>query len=295
MYELISDQIYLIRAEDEARFPYGHSFLIIEEDKTGTIVDTGCGIKILKNLKNKFDINRVINSHTHVDHCSGNWVFADTAKEICVPEEGFLSAGNIMRLSERFTEKGRLAKSWRKFVQEQMHFRDFIPTRAYNESTVFKIGDVTLKPVYTPGHTHDHYCLYESSQKIMFTFDIDFASFGPWYGHRESSISEFKQSIEKIKRFDIETAVSSHKGIIRDNIPERIEEYVSKFEEREKRILSLWEKTHDIKKIVDAAPIYGAYPYGEMLLRFWEKEMIIKHLVEAGIEIETQGTQTKNS
>jgi glyoxylase-like metal-dependent hydrolase (beta-lactamase superfamily II) len=173
-----------------------------------------------------------------------------------------------------------------------MQFRDFVPTRAYSESTVFQIGEITLQPVYTPGHTHDHYCLYEPAQKIMFLFDIDLASFGPWYGHRESSLSEFKQSIEKIKGFDIETAVSSHKGIIRENISERIEEFAGKFEERKTRILGLWEKTHDIKKIVDAAPVYGSYPYGEILLRFWEEEMIIKHLEEAGIEIKSRANQT---
>ena len=99
MFELISDQIYLIRGEDDGRFPYGHSFLVIEQDKTGTIIDTGCGIKALQNLKSKFNIDRIINSHTHVDHCVGNWVFADTAKAICVPKEGFLSAGNIVLLS----------------------------------------------------------------------------------------------------------------------------------------------------------------------------------------------------
>jgi hypothetical protein len=90
--------------------------------------------------------------------------------------------------------------------------------------------------------------------------------------------------LEKIKKFDIRTIVSSHKGIIREHILESIEEYASKFEEREKKILSLWEKNRDINKLVDAAPIYGSYPYGEPLLRLWEEQMIIKHLEEAGVE-----------
>lgn len=285
MFELISDQIYLIKGENDGRFPYGHSILVIEQDKTGTLIDTGCGIKTLQNLKNKFRFERIINSHTHPDHCSGNWVFKDTAQEIWVPKEGWLSAGNVKLLSERFAEQGQLAKIWRNFVQEQMHFRDFLPTKAFNESTSFQIGKVTLRPLYTPGHTHDHYCLYEPAQKIMFTFDIDFATFGPWYGHRESSISEFRNSIEKIKGYDIETIVSSHKGIIRENITERIEDYARQFEEREKKIINLWQKTPDIKKLVDAAPIYGSYPYGELLLRFWEEQMILKHLEEAGVEL----------
>jgi len=290
MFELISDQIYLIRGENDGRFPYGHSVLILEQDKKGTLLDTGCGIDILRNLKQKFLITRIINSHTHPDHCAGNWVFNDTTPEIWVPKEGFLSAGNLMLLSARFTEQGRLAKYWRKLVHGEMNFRDFLPSKAYNESTSFQIGEISLRPVYTPGHTHDHYCFYEPAQKIMFTFDIDFAAFGPWYGHRESSISEFKSSLEKIKKFDIGTIVSGHKGIIREHIKEHIEEYYDKFEERENKILDLWQKTPDIKKLVDMAPIYGSYPYGEPLLRFWEEQMIIKHLEEAGVELNEPGS-----
>jgi glyoxylase-like metal-dependent hydrolase (beta-lactamase superfamily II) len=289
MYELISDQIYLIRGENDGRFPYGHSVLIIEQDNKGILLDTGCGINILKNLKQKFVITKIVNSHTHPDHCAGNWVFKDTTPEIWVPNEGFLSAGNLMLLSERFTERGHLAKYWRKFVHEHMNFRDFLPTKAYSERTPIQIGEIELTPVYTPGHTHDHYCFYEPTQKIMFTFDIDFDSFGPWYGHRESSISEFKSSIEKIMEFDIETIVSGHRGIIRDHIPERIEEYASKIKERENKILNLWQETPDIKKLVDMAPIYGSYPYGKPLLSFWEEQMIIKHLQEVGIEINIPG------
>ena len=70
MFELITNHLYLIRGENDGRFPFGHSVLIIEQDNKGTLLDTGCGIEILRNLKQKFVITRIINSHTHPDHCA---------------------------------------------------------------------------------------------------------------------------------------------------------------------------------------------------------------------------------
>jgi hypothetical protein len=32
--------------------------------------------------------------------------------------------------------------------------------------------------------------------------------------------------------------------------------------------------------MVDVAPIYGSYPYAEPLLRYWEGQMIEKHLAD---------------
>jgi len=49
-------------------------------------------------------------------------------------------------------------------------------------------------------------------------------------------------------------------------------------------------KTHEIS---DKKTKYGSFPYGEPLLRFWEEQMIIKHLEEAGVEINKPGNQPK--
>ncbi len=45
-------------------------------------------------------------------------------------------------------------------------------------------------------------------------------------------------------------------------------------------MLRLLEEEKTIEKLVEDAPIYGAFPYAKPLLRCWERRMIEKHLEE---------------
>ena len=277
--ESIVDNIFLIQGENEGRFPRGHAILI--EGNEVTLIDTGCGISRLQALKRSFRVNMVINSHTHPDHSAGNWVFQGVP--IFVPEEAFSTAGNLISLSHRFVND-ELAPVWRNFAQTEMGFKNCPPTKQYNTDTVFQLEDFVLKPIYTPGHTIDHYSFYLAEKRILFTFDYDLTSF-PWYGHEESSLADFRQSIAKLQALPTDVIVSSHRGIIRDNIQTEWEAYIQQIEERNHRILALLDSPQTLEQLVNAAPIYQKFPYQEQLLRYWERIMIYQHL----LELETAG------
>ncbi|MFX1512769.1 MAG: MBL fold metallo-hydrolase [Promethearchaeota archaeon] len=279
MLEAISKDIFLVKGMNRGRFPYSHSILILSHNKKYVLIDTGCGIETLKKINEKFNIEYILNSHGHPDHCAGNWVFNNQAPPIYVPKEGFKTAGNLLELSNRFTEPGYLAEYWRGNIAKLLKFNEFKPTHTYEEKSQFEIGNITLQPIHTPGHTTDHYCLYEPHHEILFSFDIDFTSFGPWYGHRESSISEFKKSIDKLKDLPIKLVVSGHREIVSSNFSRHFETFYHKFKERDGRILALLEQGPKfIEQLVNEAPIYGSFPYAEVLLRYWEEQMIKKHL-----------------
>ncbi|MBN1571890.1 MAG: MBL fold metallo-hydrolase [Deltaproteobacteria bacterium] len=279
MLEKITENIHLVKGKNKGFFPFSNSILITPGVGDATLIDTGSGIEILRELKKKFKIVGVINSHTHPDHSAGNWLFDGDGVSITVPKEGFETAGNIVKLSERLAEPGELAKYWREWVSAAMNFKDRRPDGWFNAESTIEIGNIVLKPIYTPGHTIDHYCLYEPKNKILFAFDYDLTRFGPWYGHRESDIVEFKDSIKRIMELDIEVFVSGHKGIIRDNIKGRLEEFLKKFDLNEKNILALLaEGPKTVEELVELAPIYGSFPYAEPLLRYWEGNMIGMHL-----------------
>jgi glyoxylase-like metal-dependent hydrolase (beta-lactamase superfamily II) len=279
--ERIADNIYVVHARSGGRFPYSNSILITEDNGANTLIDTGCGIETLNEIKQRIRVSSVINSHTHPDHSAGNWVFKGIAKSINVPKEGFETSGNMTALSERLAEPGWLAEYWRDFVSRVMNFRNCEPTDSFNSQTHFRFGEISLLPIYTPGHTIDHYCFYEPNKKVLFSFDYDLTSFGPWYGHRESSISAFKESIEKLKGLDVGTLVSGHREIIRSDIKKRLGDFGTKFDERSEKILGMLTLSgKTIAQLVNEAPIYGKYPYAEPLLRYWEGNMIRKHLDE---------------
>ncbi len=283
--EAVTDQLFLVHGENDGRFPRAHSILIIADETV--LIDTGCGISRLQELIEAFEIDYIINSHTHPDHSAGNWLFQD--RRIFVPQEAFSTSGDLVGLSKRFVGDV-LAPIWRQFAQTHMDFQNCRPTHSYNGSSEFRIGEIVLTPLYTPGHTIDHYCFYYAQKRILFSFDYDLSSF-PWYGHLESSLTEFRQSITQLETLPTDMVVSSHRGIITKNIKAEWQNYSQQLDERNQHILELLATPKTIDELVEAKPIYRKFPYQEVLLRYWEKIMIRFHLEElkAAGKVEQQG------
>ena len=270
--EQVTDHIFLVHGQAAGRFPYSHSILI--QDADVVLIDTGCGIENLKLLRDRYDVDCVVNSHTHPDHSAGNWVFA--GKSIHVPAEGYSSSGDSNALSERFTNE-ELAPLLRGFMSDPVGFADCRPTDRYNNHTVFDFGETRLQAVHTPGHSIDHYCFYEPKQGVLLSFDYDFTTF-PWYGHYESDLAAFKQSIVGLKALGPRVVVSSHGGIATGDIDAKFETIFTTLSERDERVLALLDDAKTLEQLVDRAPIYGSFPYIEPVLRFWEGRMIEEHL-----------------
>ena len=121
-------------------------------------------------------------------------------------------------------------------------------------------------------------------KKILFSFDYDLTSF-PWYGHRESSLPEFRESVKKLKALSPKVVVSSHRGIITKNIDAEFDKFYKRIDERDEKILFLLESEKTMDQLLGCAPIYGKFPYAGSLLCYWEGQMIKKHLEQ----LETDG------
>ena len=276
--EPITERMSLVRGEGEGRLPYSFSVLIVDDEVV--LIDTGCGIEHLRQLRQEYDVARVINSHSHPDHSAGNWVFE--GRPIQVPDEGFDSNGDVVALSGRFVSR-ELARFFQGFARETTGFRDCRPTDSYNEATVFCFGKTILRPIHTPGHSKDHYCLYEPEEGILFSFDYDLTPI-PWYGHRESNLQQFRESVRKLRELSPKVVVSAHRGIVTESIDAEFDRFMASLDERDERILSLLESGKTVDELVECAPIYGSFPYAEPLLRYWEGQMIEKHLEQMEVE-----------
>jgi glyoxylase-like metal-dependent hydrolase (beta-lactamase superfamily II) len=266
--------LYLLPGEAEGRFPFTHSFVI--EGDSVALIDTGAGIERLGWLRDRVPPDMVIASHSHPDHTAGNWLFQGLP--LHAPDQAADTFGRLVPLSERFVEPGPLAATWRQFVHQAMHFRDALPTHNFYDSATFDVGKVKLVGIHTPGHVIDHTCFFEPTHGILLSFDIDLTSFGPWYGHRESDIQHFKNSIRRVMALEPRVVVSSHKGIIQDDIQARFDRFLGVFDEREAIIRELLARGFGVSEIVDLSPFYGGYPYAPELLRYWETQMIRKHV-----------------
>jgi glyoxylase-like metal-dependent hydrolase (beta-lactamase superfamily II) len=108
------------------------------------------------------------------------------------------------------------------------------------DKDVFNIGEqFKLKVIHTPGHTAGHCAFYELNSKIAFLGDIDLTKH-PYYGNLDASLIEFEESIKKIKKLDVNTVITGHRGIIKGEarIIEEIEKYESILQKRDDRILT---------------------------------------------------------
>ncbi len=264
----------LVPAENGGRFPFAHSFLV--EGATSALIDAGCGERVVDELRSEKRIDAVIASHSHPDHTALNWKFEGTP--IHAPQYSAETFGRFDVLGERFTEAGELAAEWRKFAGGVMGFKTALPTHTFADGNVFDFGKVKLTAIHTPGHTVDHTCFFEPTHGVLLTFDIDLTSFGPWYAHRESDIAAFEESMRKVIALNPRVVVSSHKGIITDDVPARLQRYRDMFAERDRALLDLLPRAQTLDALTNLSPIYQNYPYAEKLLRYWEGQMIRKHL-----------------
>ncbi len=269
----ITENVALIRGLNDARFPHSHSFLIRGEKCA--LIDTGCGAGPLKALREKNHVDFVINSHTHPDHVSGNWIF--NGYDLWSPIQTKDAAGRLDKLAKRFVGEKNAVK-WKKFVVGSMGFRDYTPTNFFDDNHVFDLEPIKLRAVHIPGHVKDHFCFFIDEEKILFSSDIDLTDFGPWYGHEESDIPLFIASIKKVRDLKPRMILSSHRSAVKENIDEEFEKYLGIFEEREKRILDFLRGEKSLEDFVKRSLIYGGYPYPKEISRYWEGEMVLKHL-----------------
>jgi glyoxylase-like metal-dependent hydrolase (beta-lactamase superfamily II) len=283
--EPVAERIFLVRGQVKPSFPPSHSVLIRDEETV--LIDTGCGIDLLEQLRDEYGVDYIINSHTHPDHSSGNWVF--DGRPIHVPAEGFETSGDREAMGERFA-KTELSPVLQGHMERVWGFKPCRPTHSYNGQTKFSFGRTSFELVHTPGHSNDHYCFFDPVEGILLSFDYDLTCF-PWYGHVESDLPLFVDSVNRLRALSPKVVVTAHRGVVREDVDAEFDAYLGILDERGQRILSLLDRGGTLDQLVDRAPIYGSFPYIEPVMRFWEGQMILEHLrsLEAAGLVRRQG------
>ena len=106
-----------------------------------------------------------------------------------------------------------------------------------------------LKPVHTPGHSHDHVCFLEEKNKWLFTGDL-FLSPKPRFFRIDENLELQIRSLEKILSYDFEIVFCSHSGIV-ENGYSLIEKKLIYFKELVKKVKKMSSDGLSINKISD--------------------------------------------
>ncbi|MHA2359960.1 MAG: MBL fold metallo-hydrolase, partial [Candidatus Thorarchaeota archaeon] len=156
----------------------------------------------------------------------------------------------------------------------------------------FGLGDITLKTLYTPGHLPDHMCIEMVEPNLIFAADLDLTEFGPYYGHPNSSIRDFKMSIRKLLHGKYDGLISGHlKNPLVVDYKTRLAAYSRQFGMREDLVLSSIQEGASTIPEIAANPIIYPSLTNPVFIQFetWMIEHHVTSLIDSELVEEHKG------
>lgn len=258
--------------------PYANCNCLLLEDDIPCLIDTGFDESHLENLQ-KSSVQLVVNSHGHADHCHFNHMFPQ-ARILMHPAnfEIIASAENYLKDLAFDT---MVEQEWTSLFMQAVCYR---PTRVDGEiqdGQEISTGRCHFQVLHMPGHCAGHCCFLFPEQGFVFTSDIEFAEFGPWYGAVSSSVSDQLRSIDRLAAIGADYYVSGHhQPVVRDHHGRKLKAYRDTILQRQRRVAEwLYGGRGTVEEIAKEFPIYRRLPNPSQT--FWPHEymMVYKHLL----------------
>ncbi len=240
----IDDGLFLVIG---GSFPRCNTLVVIDEEVV--VVDPGCNVEDLRALLQQNNltlrnIDTVVLTHIHPDHIThtmrlnrlSNCRIA--ANEITAP---LFNNKEKMKEFLGFHKGHPVRTMWEELVNSKMYgaLDAGHVDEVLHDGDKFALGNITLQMLYTPGHLPDHMCIEILEPNIVFGSDIDLTEFGPYYGHENSSIPDFKESILKLQHGKYRALISGHlKNPIVEDYKTALAAYLRQFGMREDLVLA---------------------------------------------------------
>jgi glyoxylase-like metal-dependent hydrolase (beta-lactamase superfamily II) len=265
------------------------------------VIDPGCSIETLRRFiathdRELRDVGTVILSHIHPDHIthavrlnrlSGCRI---AANDITAP---LFNEKERMKEFLGFHKANPVRAPWENLVNERMYgaLDEGRIDEVLNDGDKFGLSNITLQALMTPGHLPDHMCLEILEHSLLFAADLDCTEFGPFYGHPNSSIEDFKKSIENVQSRDYKGIISGHlkEPVITDYRP-ALEAYSRQFDIRDDLVhMAIADGAKTIDRITMTPIVYPSLTnpvflyFEKWMIEHHVKDLIAKNLVEEGM------------
>ena len=272
----ITTGIYLVSGPDGSRFPHGNGFLLCG-DRT-VLIDTGIGAERIEAIDNILRIDSLVISHPHPDHILAWHALAD--RELLLPAQTDESVNDLRTLGRRFVEGDEDAAYWTWVAENRLGLHPLrTPDRRFDDGQVLDFGTVQLQAIRVPGHLIDHYCFLERNTKTLFSTDVDFTGFGPWYGNPEGDPALLLRNVTMLRQLPFEIVCSSHQHPIAAADADRaFDDFLAKFNRQQEQVLDLCRQGMDLAAMLRASPFYRNRLFDSTLQRIFESQMIRKNL-----------------
>ncbi len=273
MLQEIAPNIFLVHPPGKGRFPYCYCLYIA--DDTRALFDSSCGDENLQLLR-QLGVDLLVNTHFHEDHIWNNHRFPEA--NIWAHQQ---DAGAIRSIDNFIGAYGCHLFEGARLGQEFLDQIQLQPSPVHRElqdGDVIDLGQVRFSIVHTPGHTPGHCALWEPRYGILVSGDIDLSGFGPWYGHLCSDLNDLLDSIEKCRQLQPRVIVSGHKGLVDDNLDQRLQAFRDIVLRREEAVLEALDQPYTVPELAARQLFYGPRIPQEEIYFWFEKMAIYQHL-----------------
>ena len=267
--------IRFIPGENRGKYPFCHSLFI---EGAGVLFDPASDRKQLKRLRKDKKVKTVWLSHWHEDHFMHLDLFDDLPLWISREDSPQLADVELF-LDGYGIEKEEDRRLWRDIVTTQFNFRPRKPARHLSDGQQIQLDTVTVEVIHTPGHTPGHLCFFFQEPGVLFLGDYDLTPFGPWYGDRDSSISQTISSVERLRKIPAKIWLTSHeKGVFEEPPNDLWDTYLKVIHQRERKLLDFLITPKTMAEIVDEWIVYQRPREPTDFYAFGEQMIMQKHL-----------------
>lgn len=218
----LTDEVYIVAAGNHGiRMTHPSDcavYLINGGNNHLALIDAGVGADtdaILRNIEadgfNPQDIEVLYLTHSHTDHIGGARDFRDRLGcKVAISEE---EAPFVENADEELLGL-RVAK------QSGYYPMDFVVKPCpidirVKDDDEFKVGDLTLRAIITPGHTRAHICYVLQGREKTYLFAGDHITYGGLislqnYENSGSTIEGYRHSVKKFEGLQIDAFLPSH-------------------------------------------------------------------------------------
>jgi len=166
-----------------------NTYVLSDSNNKCIIIDAGCLYLEEKNdlysyiKENNLLVERILNTHLHIDHCFGNQFVSET----------------FNKKIEAHPDDEALLNGMNKYAQTfGIEYTENHPTISYIfEGDTITVGEISLKAIHVPGHSKGSLVFYAEKEKYLFAGDVLFSGS---IGRTDLPGGNFHDLIDNIKQ-----------------------------------------------------------------------------------------------
>jgi glyoxylase-like metal-dependent hydrolase (beta-lactamase superfamily II) len=133
-------------------------------------------------------------------------------------------------------------------------------------------GSVSLKVIWTPGHSPGHICLYEEERKLLFAGDHVLPVITPNIslatGSDANPLGDFIKSLHALRHLEVTYILPAHENIFSD-LAKRVDEILKHHETRNSEIIRALDSrpltAYEVSHVITWMPEFGGVKFDDLL------------------------------